>query len=109
MLKKDEFFNEVDKTYDDWHSKTLDETRERCEAAIDKKLSELKELAKQGHNFGTLKKEGIQTDEIIIPGKDILENIQSEIRENGYDVEIVQLIPSEQPYCSEFKIRIVIQ
>ena len=110
MLKKDEFFKKVDESYDKWQNRRLEEARERCEAAIQKKLIELNELAEKGSNFGgKFKKDIIKTEEIAIEGNDLLDNICSELKENGYDVEVVEITSSDQPYSSEIKMKIVIQ
>lgn len=111
MIKKDDFFKRIDEVYDKWQNRRLEEARERCEAAIQKKLFELKELAGQGCNFGSnsYKKERIQTEKVVINGNDILENIQSELKEAGYDMEIVELTPSEQAYGSDISLTIIIQ
>lgn len=110
MLKKDDFFKRIDESYDKWQKRRLEEARERCEVAIQKKLFELNELAEKGCNFGSkIKKDIIKTEEIAIPGDDVLDNIQPELKDAGYDVEVVEITHSEQPYGPDITIKIVIQ
>ena len=45
MLKKDEFINKIDTSYDKWQKRRVEEALARCESAIQKKLIELNELA----------------------------------------------------------------
>ena len=109
-LKKDEFFNKIDESYDKWQKRRVEEALARCESAIQKKLIELNELAEKGCNFGgKIKKDIIKTEEIAINGNDVLDNIHPEIKEAGYDVEVVEIRDSGQPYGPDVTIKIVIQ
>ena len=108
MMKANEFWAELDKSYNEWLDEKVLDSMNRCEAAIADQFTKVKELTSNGL-FLEKEKDSFRTETISIPGNAVLEKVRKQLEEYGYSINIESHNISDNSYGEDIYIYILIR